>query len=60
MARYQRTEEDTKAIEEWLAKGNKITVCKQYERTANEDMKYTWGRRKKKVEPITKEVDKKD
>ena len=45
---YERPEADQKAIDEWLAKGNKITVCPKYERTANTEMKYVWGRTRKK------------
>ena len=56
MARYQRTEADTKAIEEWLAKGNKVTQCEPNARSDYADIAPVWGRKKKKaVEP--KEVD---
>ena len=54
MARYQRTEADTKAIEEWLAKGNKITVCEPYARTEDIGYMSRWkgSKKKKKVDII--------
>jgi hypothetical protein len=48
MARPQRTEADTKAIEEWLAKGNKVTVCEANARTDADEIGYSWGGKKKK------------
>lgn len=55
MARYQRTEADTKAIEEWLAKGNKITVCEPYARTEDIGYMNRWKgpKKKKKVDKST-------
>ena len=56
MARHQRTASDTKAIKEWLAKGNKVTICEPNARSDYADIAPVWGRKKKKaVEP--KEVD---
>ena len=49
MARYQRTEADTKAIEEWLAQGNEITVCEPNARTEFESAGFSWGKKKKKA-----------
>ena len=47
--RDQRSEEDQKAIDEWLKK-NKVTICNPGERTSTDDIAYThgWGKRKKK------------
>jgi hypothetical protein len=47
--RYEVTKEDQKAIEEWLAKGNKVEVCPPGARTEQEEIVYTWGNKKKKV-----------
>lgn len=60
MPRYQRTESDTKAIEAWLAAGNKITICETGARSDPDKVSMSaWGRRKKaapKKEPkATKE-----
>tara|TARA_B100000927_G_C16101881_1_gene323541 strand:+ start:200 stop:367 length:168 start_codon:yes stop_codon:yes gene_type:complete len=53
MAREYTTEEDKKAIEEWLAKGNKITICPPNARS--EVVQNVWQRgRKKKTQ--TEEV----
>jgi uncharacterized protein YggL (DUF469 family) len=43
------TEEDQKAIDEWLKK-NEITKCEPFERTSSDDIAYThgWGKKKKK------------
>ena len=59
MARYQTSEEDKKSIDEWLKKGNKITVCPSGLRTSSDDVAYThaWGKKKKK--PTPKKVDSK-
>ena len=48
-----KSEADQKAIDEWLAKGNKITVYPKFQRTANTDVKYAWGRKKKKNNQLT-------
>lgn len=47
MARPQRTESDTKAIEEWLSK-NEVTVCEANARTDADQIGYAWSGRKKK------------
>ena len=50
----KRSKEDKKAIEEWLAKGNKITVCPPNQYTPPEDINYTFkagSRGRKKAEP---------
>jgi hypothetical protein len=52
--RYERTEEETKAIEEWLAKGNKVTVFDPGVHTDPDDLVYTWGAKKKKKKPDAK------
>lgn len=46
MARDYTTEEDKKAIEEWLAKGNKITICPPNARS--EEVQNVWQRGRKK------------
>ena len=52
MARYQRSESDTEAIKEWLAKGNKVTVCPPGAKSEPGEVGYTWGRKpKKKADP---------
>jgi hypothetical protein len=40
-------------IDEWLAKGNKITICEPGERSEEGVIGYThsWGRKKKAVPP---------
>ena len=45
--RYEITKKDQKAIDEWLSKGNKIEVCPPGARTEQEDIVYTWGKKKK-------------
>ena len=45
--RYEITNKDQKAIDEWLSKGNKIEVCPPGARTEQEDIVYTWGKKKK-------------
>lgn len=47
--RDRMTEEDQKAIDEWL-KENKITKCEPGERTSSDNIAYThgWGKKKKK------------
>jgi hypothetical protein len=57
MAREQRSPEEAKAIEEWLAKGNKITICDPNARSDYEDIAPAWGKRKKK-KAAPKKVDK--
>jgi|TARA_B110000879_G_C10717358_1_gene335250 hypothetical protein len=49
MARHEPTSQE--AIDEWLAKGNKITVCEPGERSEEGVIGYThsWGRKKKAV-----------
>lgn len=50
----ERTPEETKAIQEWLAKGNKVTVCEPNARSDYEDIAPVWGRKKKKKETVKK------
>jgi len=45
--RYEITNKDQKAIDEWLSKGNKIEVCPPGARTEQEDIVYTWGKKRK-------------
>jgi hypothetical protein len=47
MARPQRTEDETKAIDEWLSK-NEVTVCEADARTDADEIGYSWGGKKKK------------
>jgi|TARA_B110000977_G_scaffold101139_1_gene132564 hypothetical protein len=51
MARYEKTSEEQRMMDEWLAKGNSITVCEPGERTSSDDIAYThgWGKKKKKA-----------
>ena len=46
-------------VEEFLARGGKITYCKPMARTEEEDITYTWKpkRGRKKKEDTPKEVD---
>lgn len=48
------TEEDRKAMEEWL-KHNKITICPPGERSDDDSISYSWGKKKKSKSP--KKVD---
>ena len=50
MTKYggERTQADTKAIQEWL-KNNKVTVCEPYARTENVPLNHGWGAKKKKA-----------
>jgi hypothetical protein len=48
MPRSQTTEEEKKQIEEWLAKGNKITICPPNTRTEDITYVHGWGKKKKK------------
>tara|TARA_B100000902_G_C27041681_1_gene779637 strand:+ start:170 stop:331 length:162 start_codon:yes stop_codon:yes gene_type:complete len=41
-------EEETNAINEWLAKGNKITICEAGLRTDPDELVYTNGPQRKK------------
>jgi len=54
----EKTTEEQSLIDEWLAKGNKITICQPFERSSDDNIAYThgWGKKKKKVAP--KPVDK--
>ena len=52
--RDEVTAEDKKAMEEWLKK-NKVTICPPGERTDNENIGYSWGKKKKAKSP--KKVD---
>tara|TARA_R110000851_G_scaffold4150_2_gene17008 strand:- start:5861 stop:6037 length:177 start_codon:yes stop_codon:yes gene_type:complete len=54
--RDEVTDEDSKAMKEWLAKGNKVTICPPMMRSDPEEVGYTWGKKKKKAAP--KPVDK--
>lgn len=50
----KRTREDKKMIDEWLAKGNKITICPPNQHTDPEKITYTFkagARGRKKAEP---------
>jgi len=42
------SDEDKKAIREWLDKGNKVEVCPSGAHTPVEELTYTWGTKKKK------------
>ena len=46
--RSQTTEEEKKQIEEWLKKGNKITICPPNTRTEDITYVHGWGKKKKK------------
>ena len=48
MTRYTKTEEEQRLMDEWLSKGNKITVCDSGARTDPDEITYQWGRGKKK------------
>lgn len=48
MPRSQTTEEEKKQIEEWLKKGNKITICPPNTRTEDITYVHGWGKKKKK------------
>ena len=50
MSKAEETAEDKKIIEEWLAKGNKITICPPEATTPEEDVVYIYkvGKRGKK------------
>lgn len=50
MSKAEETAEDKKIIEEWLAKGNKITICPPEAKTPEEDVVYIYkvGKRGKK------------
>ncbi len=40
--RAEKTTEDQKLIDEWLAKGNTVTVCDTGDRTDPDDIVYTF------------------
>ena len=42
------SEEDKKAVQEWLDKGNEVEVCKTGAYTPADELTYTWGAKKKK------------
>jgi len=55
MSRAEKTEEDQKMINDWLAqKNNKITICPPDTRTPEEDVVYIYkvGKRGRKPAPI--------
>ena len=54
--KYEITNTDQKAIDEWLSKGNKIEVCPPGARTEQEDIVYTWGKKKKPAVKKTKDA----
>ena len=56
MVRAPRTEEDTKAIDEWLKK-NKVTECPAHARTDPDDIVYTFkvGKRGRKAKEVKKD-----
>lgn len=47
--REERSAEEQKQIDEWLAK-NEVTICRPGERTSSDEIAYThgWGKKKKK------------
>lgn len=47
----RRSRGENAAIKEWLAKGNKITKCPPGAKSEPGEVGYTWGRKKKKVDP---------
>jgi len=53
MSRAQKTDEDQKLMDEWLAKGNKVQVLPAHARTEPEDIVYTFkvGNRGRKAAP---------
>jgi hypothetical protein len=55
MPRYQTSEEDKKAIAEWLAKGNKVTVCEANARSNTDEIGYSFYGNKKKKKPAKKD-----
>ncbi len=42
MTKIRKTEEDQRLIDEWLAKGNKVTECDPHARTDPDDIVYTF------------------
>ena len=55
MAREEKSEEDARMMQEWLDKGNKVTICPPCQRTDPELIGgfYQGGRKKKKqVDPV--------
>ena len=51
MAKVTKTEEDQRLMDEWLAKGNKITKCETGAFTEGVLPGYGWGRKPKAVKP---------
>jgi len=49
MARDEVTEEDKKIMDEWLSKGNKVTVCPAGERTDPDLISHVWKRGRPKA-----------
>lgn len=49
MPRDQVTDDDKKSIEEWLAKGNEITICPPGERTDSDLIGHVWKRGRPKA-----------
>jgi len=51
MSKAEKTEEDKKLIDQWLAKGNKVGECDPHARTDPDDIIYTFkvGKRGKKA-----------
>ena len=50
--REERTPEEQKQIDDWLAK-NEVTICPPGARTSDDQVGYThgWGKKKKKKSP---------
>ena len=51
MAREEKTEEDQRLMDEWLAKGNKVEICPPLTRTDPDDIAHTGVRGRKKAKP---------
>jgi hypothetical protein len=49
MKRNVKTDEEQKLVDEWLAKGNEVTVCDPGDRTDPTEITVTWGKKKKVV-----------
>ena len=45
MARFSVTDDDQKLIDEYLKNGGEVTVCKKFERTEDEDIRYLWKKK---------------
>ena len=50
----EKTIEEQRLIDEWLSKGNKITICPTGQTSDGEIPGYGWGKRKKKSTPKKK------